>query len=212
MLGTARTEFGSISCRFAQGAHLKSLFGDVEIEESAMHAQIRAGHRVIVHGTVLGGVCYGESQVYVRVAGSPAGVNTVLMAGRNRAIYDQIEQLRHRAVRHAQKLRQYEGVRLDLSLEESGERMEPDDRKALWMTVLRKERIEQDLVRMSRKKAHLLGMINADRGSRISIEGAVYPKTRISIDEVSTDIEHLTQFATFSKDYEIGDLRMTPFS
>jgi len=38
----------------------------------------------------------------------------------------------------------------------------------------------------------------------------VYPQVKILIDDAALEMRTMTQFATFSKDYETGEMRVTP--
>lgn len=212
LFGTVRSAFGEIRCRFAQGAQIRALRGSVVVAESAMHCHIHAGRGVSVGDILLGGTCYGEGTVKARIAGSESAVPTVLLAGRNRRLYDQIEHVRRRALRCAGWLTDSEAVRKELlPSEEAGEALSYEDRARLWQAGACRARLHADLRHLAHQKSKLLGMINAERSSRISILDRAHPNVRIGIDDAGREIEKLTQFATFTKDYEAGELRMTPY-
>lgn len=212
LFGTARSASGAIRCRFAQGAQIQALQGDIVVAESAMHCQIHAGCGVSIGDILLGGSCYGEALVQVRIAGSETDVPTTLTTGRNRHLQAQIERLRERALRHTERLTEIDAIRHEfLPLEETGEQISSADRVRLWRAVIRKARLSADLRRLSQQKSALLGMINVERGSRICITGHAYPGVKIGIDDTGLEIQNLTQYATFSKDYEVGELRTTPY-
>lgn len=212
LYGTVRSASGHVRCRFAQGAQIKALRGDVTIAESALHCQIHAGRSVSVGGLLLGGTCYGEHTVKARVAGAQDAIATALFAGRNRRLYDQIEHVRQRALRCVEWLRESEAVRNELlPSEEAGAPLSPEDRARLWQAQACRMRVHADLRRLAHQKSRFLGMINAERSSRISILDRVYPNVRLSIDDAGREIQKLTQFATFTKDYEAGELRMTSY-
>lgn len=133
LLGTARSARGSIACRFAQGAQMDAAQGDVQVQESAMHTQIHAGGEAKVGGILLGGTCCGERLVQARVAGSPTGVPTVIIAGRNARLYEEIERVRQRAHRHIDRLGECERARLELlPSEQAGTALEAPERARLW--------------------------------------------------------------------------------
>ena len=212
LYGTARSAFGHIQCRFAQGAQIKALRGDVTVSESALHCHIHAGRAVCVGDLVLGGTCYGEGTVKTRVAGAQSALPTVLLAGRNRRLYDQIEHIRQRALRGIRWLGECEAVRNALlPSEEAGEPLPYEDRVRLWQALACRMRVHGDLRHLAHQKSQLLGMINSERNSRISILDRAYPNVRIGIDDAGREIQKLTQFATFTKDYEDGELRMTSY-
>jgi len=211
LLGTARSARGCITCRFAQGAQIDAAQGKVCVQESAMHSALHAWGEVVIGGTLLGGTCYGEQGVQAHTAGSPTGVATVITAGRNARLYEEMEQTRQRALRHIERLGECERARLELMpSEEAGTPLGIQDRVRLWQMSVRRARITRDLHRLTQQKSRLLGMINEEHGSRICVEGSVYPQVKILIDDAALEMRTMTQFATFSKDYETGEMRVTP--
>lgn len=213
LLGTARAANGSICCGFAQGASIEAPNGDIVVRESAMHSQMHAGRAVEVGDILLGGSCYGESLVQARIAGSDSGVLTQLWSGRNRCLEDQIEAMRQLAIQHISRLPECDAVQREfLPLEEHGANCGVENRINLWRAAVRQARLNADLRVLSLQKSTLLGMINCERGSRVCITDRAYPNVKIGIDDAGADIKKLTQFATFSKDYESGGLRITPYN
>lgn len=211
LLGTARSAKGRITCRFAQGAQMNAAQGDICVQESAMHSTLHARGEIAVGGTLLGGTCCGERGVQAHTAGSPTGVATTITAGCNARLYEEMEQTRARALRHIERLGECERTRLELlPIEEAGMPLGRQDRVRLWQMLVRRRRLANDLQRLTQQKSRLLGMINEERGSRICVEGSVYPKVKILLDDAALEIRAVTQFATFSKDYETGELRITP--
>lgn len=211
LLGTARSAGGSIACRFAQGAQMDAPTGDVRVQESAMHSTLHAGGEIAIGGILLGGTCYGQQGVQAHTAGSPTGVATTITAGRNARLYGEMEQARARALRHIERLGECERARLELlPSEESGTALGMHDRVRLWQVSVRRVRLARDLQRLTQQKSRLLGMINGEHGNRICVEGSVYPQVKILLDEAALEVRAVTQFATFSKDYDTGELRITP--
>jgi hypothetical protein len=212
LLGTARSAMGSIRCGFAQGANMEALQGAVEVTEAAMHCQIYARHAVTIGDILLGGSCYGEDLVQVRIAGSESGVPTHLYSGRNRHLLEQIERIRQRALRHIERLAECDAIPADMrEREEGGIMLAPEDRSRLWRAIIRKGRLNADLRQLSQQKSALLGMINKERGSRVCVSDRVYPGVKVGIDDTALEVRKLTQYVTFSKDYDLGELRMTPY-
>jgi len=211
LLGTARSAAGHISCRFAQGAQMDAAQGDIRVQESAMHSALHAGGEIVIGGTLLGGACYGEQGVQTQTAGSPTGVATVITAGRNARLYEEMEQARQRALRHIERLGECERARLELlPSEEAGTPLGRQDRVRLWQMSVQRVRLARDLHRLTQQKSRLLGKINEERGSRVCVEGSVYPHVKVLLDDAALEVRAVTQFATFSKDYETGELRITP--
>jgi hypothetical protein len=54
-------------------------------------------------------------------------------------------------------------------------------------------------------------MINGDRSARVCVTDRAYANVKISVDELTMDLQNVTQFVTFSKDYDAGELRITPY-
>ena len=212
LLGTARSRGGSVACKFAQGARLDAMRGDVTVQESAMHTHIRVGRSVFVGDILLGGSCYAESLIEARIAGSESGIPTVLIAGRNKRLSEEAEDIRARAQRAVGEMREQDAVcRELLPVEEAGTALPLPDRLRLWRALMAKTRLNDALMQMAREKSRLLGMINVDRTARICITGRAYPKVKVIVDDQAQDLKNLTQYATFSKDYDLGELRVTPY-
>jgi uncharacterized protein (DUF342 family) len=212
LLGTARSRCGSVACKFAQGARLDARRGDVTIQESSMHSHLRAGRSVFVGEILLGGTAYAEVLLEARTAGSPSLVPTVLMAGRNRRLMEEVEEIRTKAAQLVSEMRGEEAVCRELMpSEEAGVPLPVEGRLRLWRALMAKTRISDTLTQMSRQKSRLLGMINADRSARVSVTDRAYPNVKVTVDDLTMDLKNLTQFVTFSKDYEGGELRVTPY-
>ena len=212
LLGTARSRGGSVACKFAQGARLDAPRGDVTVRESAMHTHIRAGRSAFVGDILLGGTCYAESLIEASIAGSVSGVPTVLIAGRNKRLTEEVEDIRARAQRAVTEMREQDAVcRALLPAEEAGTVLPVPDRLRLWRALMAKTRLNDALMQMAREKSRVLGMINTDRSARICITGRAYPKVKVIVDDQAQDLQNVTQYVTFSKDYEAGELRVTPY-
>ncbi len=212
LLGTACSRGGSVSCKFAQGARLDAPQGDVTVQESAMHSHLRAGRSVFVGDILLGGSCYAECLVETRIAGSESGIPTTLIAGPNKRLSDEIEGIRTLAQRALEDLRAQDvACRELLPTEEAGTVLPVADRLRLWRALMAKTRANDALVQMSRQKSRLLGMINQDHNARVCITGRAHPKVKVIVDDQAQDLQYAIQFATFSKDYEAGELRVTPY-
>jgi len=211
LLGTVRSAWGRITCRFAQGAQIDAARGNARVQESSMHSTLHAGGEITIGGILLGGTCYGEQGVEAHTAGSLAGVATTIMAGRNARLYEEMEQTRQCALRHIERLGECERARLELLPgEEAGTPRSVQNRARLWQMSVRRVRLTEDLRRLTGQKSRLLGMINEEHGSRICVGGSVYPQVKIIVDDAALEVRAVTQFATFSKDYEAGELRITP--
>jgi hypothetical protein len=212
LLGTARSRCGNVACKFAQGARLDAHQGDITVQESAMHSHLRAGRSMFVGDILLGGSSYAELLLETRMAGSPSGIPTTLTAGRNKRLLEEIEVIRLQAVRLVGELRIQDTVcNTLLPREEAGTRLPVADRLRLWRALMAKTRINDSLTQMSRQKSRLLGMINVDRSARVCVTDRAYPNVKISVDELTMELQNLTQFVTFSKDYDAGALRITPY-
>jgi len=212
LLGSVRSAQGQVTCRFAQGARINAPQGDITVQESAMHAHLHAGRGVTVGDIVLGGTCYGECWIEARIAGSESGVPALLQSGPNRRLYDELEEIRRQAQVTVQQLS--EQVRVTQALrpyEERGEARTTEERVRLWHATVQSARLHAILARLARQKERRLGMINSVRSARIGIASRAYPKVKISIDELTWEVPALTQFACFTRDYELGEIRMTPF-
>lgn len=212
LLGTARSRCGSIAAKFAQGARLDAPQGDVTIQESAMHSHLRAGRSAFVGDVLLGGSCSAEVLTEVRIAGSDSGVPTALIAGPNSRLLNEIEAIRSRAEQWVAELREQDAIcRSLLPSEEAGIPLNVPDRLRLWRALIAKTRINDALAQMSRQKGQLLGMINKDRSARVCIPDRAYPNVKITVDALTLDLQNLTQYVTFSKDYDAGEMRITPY-
>jgi len=212
LLGTIRSENGNVTCKFVQGGTIDAPFGNITIAESAMHATMHAGFCAKIGDVLLGGVCYGERRVDTRIAGSEMGVPTVLYAGLNKMLSDRIEEIRLRAERHMTRLQECERLRAELlPVEERGDELPIEDRVRLWKAAIKKGRIQADLQRMAREKAALLGLVNTEKSSKVCVKDRICPKVRVVVDDAVLEVKKTTQYVTFSKDYENGQLRTTSY-
>ena len=212
LLGTARSRVGSIACKFAQGARLDAPAGDVTVQESAMHTHLRAGRSVFVGDILLGGSCYAEALIETRLAGSESGVPTALIAGPNKRLSDEVEDIRGRAQRAVAEMQAHDAVcRALLPSEEAGTPLPLADRRRLWRALMAKTRLNDALRQMACQKSRALGMINQDHSARVCVTDRAYPQVKIIVDDQAQDLKNTIQFATFSKDYEAGELRITPY-
>jgi hypothetical protein len=210
--GTIRTINGNVTCKFVQGGTIDALFGNVTVTESAMHANLHAGFCVKIGDVVLGGVCYGEKRVDANLAGAELGVPTVLVSGLNKRLSDRIEEIRLRAERHAVRLQECDRLRQQLlPVEERGEELPIEDRVRLWKAAIKKGRIQADLQRLAREKSTLLGLVNTQKNSRVCVKDKIHPKVRVVVDDAALEIRKTTQYVTFSKDYDSGQLRTTSY-
>ena len=209
LLGTAHSQTGDVRCRFAQGARLTATAGSVWVQESAMHSHLRAGQAVRVGGILLGGTAYGEELVEVDTAGSPSGVPTLLTAGRNARLHNEAAFIRAEAARVVARLGELTAVRK--SLLTGSKVLSPAERALLWQTMTRTVRAHEHLQVLGRHKNAALEQINAEHGSRVCVAGRAFPKVRVTVDDAASELDIVTQFAVFSKDYDAGSLRVTPF-
>ena len=212
LLGTIRSENGNVTCKFVQGGTIEAPFGNITVAESAMHANLHAGFCAKIGDTLLGGVCYGERRVDVRIAGSEMAVPTVLYAGLNKMLSDRIEEIRLRAERHANRLAECEKLRAELlPVEERGDELPIEDRVRLWKAAIKKGRIQADLQRLAREKAALLGLVNTEKSSKVCVKDRICPKVRVVVDDAVLEVRKTTQYVTYTKDYENGQLRFTSY-
>lgn len=212
VLGTARSAGGSIVCKFAQGARLTALQGDVTVRESALHSHLQAGQNVVVGEVALGGSCCGEEAVQVRVAGSEGGTPSLLAAGQTPRLRAELEDIRQETARLIEPLGANEAVCQALRpSEEAGAARTADERGQLWQAALHRASLLDQLAALARQKSRLLGMMNADKAARICITDRAYPGVKIQINLLALELKSLTQFATFSTNAETGEIRITPY-
>jgi len=212
LMGTIKSGNGNVTCKFVQGGTIDAPFGNITVSESVMHGNLHAGFCAKVGDVVLGGVCYGERRVDVRIAGSDMGLVTVLYSGLNKMLSDRIEEIRLRAERHATRLQECERLRAELlPVEERGEELPIEDRVRLWKAAIKKGRIQADLQRLAKEKAALLGLVNAEKSSKVCVKDRICPKVRVIVDDAVLEVKKTTQYVTFSKDYESGNLRTTSY-
>ena len=212
VLGRITSTGGSVSCRFAQGAQISAALGDILVQESAMHAQLHAGHKVRIGDILLGGNCYGENLVEARIAGSESGIPTTIITGHNKRLMDEAESIRQQALEIHHKLTEdKQKMILLIRREQRAGPLPAAERVRLWQTAARITHSENALWQLAGQKSHVLGMINADKGARICVRERVFVKVKIIADDAPLAINSITQFVSFSKDYETGIVRVTSF-
>ncbi|MEO7717605.1 MAG: FapA family protein [Capsulimonas sp.] len=210
--GSAHSTHGRISCKFLQGAQLEAPRGAVVVQENSMHSHLVAGKSAIIRGSFVGGSCYGHELVEARSAGSEHGVPTVLIAGHNKHFMDRVDAIRLRAERNVRLLGECQRLRdALLPIEQAGDELPIEDRVRLWTAAIRKGRIHADLMRLSAEKSAALGMINKNRTARVSVTDKIFPKVKVLVDDAPLEVRAVTQFVSFTKDYEAGTIRVTPY-
>ncbi len=87
---------GSCTTRFAQNAHIAAGSG-IFIHDYAMQSELRAGHQIIVgdqgsrRGDLIGGVAHAAMLLKAHVLGSDTNVNTVVIAGADKALHERLK-------------------------------------------------------------------------------------------------------------------------
>lgn len=212
ILGTARSRQGGVACHYAHAAYIVS--GQrISIRESSVHSNLIAGVEIEVGDAIVGGHSYAQNILWARAVGSEAGVRTVLVAGRNRALRDRMEEIRVQSALLAERLTTCNRTIEQLQpMEESGNYLHPEERIALWTAVAQKGQLGLLAIELSEERARIISQIDREKTARVKIRDRVYPNTTIEIDDGAMEIRAITHFATFSKDYETGAIRVTPYS
>ncbi|HEX5324148.1 MAG TPA: hypothetical protein VFW40_10205, partial [Capsulimonadaceae bacterium] len=96
--------------------------------------------------------------------------------------------------------------------EREGTPLSGEQRVQLWLAVSQKARLTNLALTLADERASIIKQIDRERTARIKIRDRLYPNTTIEIDDGGKEIRAITHFATFSKDYETGAIRMTPYS
>jgi uncharacterized protein (DUF342 family) len=212
MLGIARTLTGSVTCLFAQGAYIES-GKHITITESSLHSNLLGGSSIDVGQTIIGGTCTAPHAIIAKVVGSETGVVTKLCAGCNSNIREEAEAIRREAARLIARLGE---VSILIKEVESALPGSPPanitDRLKLWTSLSEKAKLNDRLVTLARRKNTLISSLDQDRSARIKVSDKVHPQTHIEIDDVGMTVKKITQYVTFSKDYEAGALRITSYS
>lgn len=212
ILGTARSRHGGVSCHYAHAAYIVA--GQrIAVKESVVHSRLIARVEIEVGNAIVGGSAYAHNILWARSAGSDAGVPTTLIAGRNRALRGQLDDIRNHAARIAEHLRKCEGtIEQLMPAAEDEVHLFPGERIALWQAVAEKAVLAGLALELADKRAQLIAQIDRDKTARIKVRDRAFPHTTIEIDDGGTEIRSITHYATFSKDYETGAIRTTPYS
>lgn len=212
LLGTARSRNGSVVCKFAQGARIEAKQGNIKVVETAMHSFLHARRTVFVGDVLLGGECYGEEFVEVRIAGSSSGVPTVLTAGRNKRLMDDVETISRQTAQVTAERAPFTKLFHEMiSVEKNKQALPLDERIRLWETTMQRVRLNARLADLSRQKAALLGMVNRERTARVQITVCAYPQVKVIVDDAPLEIKQMLQFGSFSKNYASGNLRVASY-
>ncbi len=212
ILGTVRSRKGGVTCHYAHGAYIVA-DQRINVTESAIHSHLIAGVEIEVGDAIIGGRSYAHNILWAQSAGSEAGVPTRLVAGRNRQLRDRLDEIRSQATRLQNRLAQCKRLIDNLEPNErDGNALPGDQRVELWRAVSQKARLTNLALMMADERARIIKEIDRERTARIKIKDRVYPNTTIEIDDGAKEIRAVTHFATFSKDYETGSIRMTPYS
>lgn|GEM_PF-5381508 len=211
MLGIARSSFGTITCHFAQGAYIECK-KNLVIIESSFHSNLTSGSVIDVGSAIIGGICTAPLGINAKIVGSETGVITKLFAGSNNLVREEADSVRRQASQLVTKLSEATKTVKELEPTNSGkEQSSVEDRLRLWYAMSEMAKLNDRLVTLSRRKNMLLASIDQNRSARIKVSDKVHPQTQIEIDDVGMTVKKLTQYVTFSKDYEAGALRLTSF-
>jgi uncharacterized protein (DUF342 family) len=211
ILGIARTKFGGITCEYAQGAYIES-GRQITVLGNVLHCTLIGGTMIDVGDSIVGGTTTAPRLIYAKCTGSETGVLTKLIVGSNNWIRDEAEMVRLRAVKLVTRLGEANRIiKLLEPNEVTGNPTNVEDRLRLWAAMSDKARLNDQLVALAHRKSDLLASIDEDRSARIKVADKVHPQTHIEIDDVEMTVKKLTQFVTFSKDYEAGAMRVTSF-
>ena len=209
-VGVVRALGGSLTCRFAEDARIEAA-GDVEVEDYARNAQVRAGQRAVIQGAVAGGQVYGVQGVRVQTVGNEQGVATTLTAGTVLQARERLERIRLRANALAERVAALDATLAEFfAIEQSGIPLAPEQRAGALRQVEERGRARAEIGQLQGERAARLDELEEARGSgaTVSITLKAFARTRIVIDESALELPAVTQYATFSRD-AVGDIRLT---
>jgi len=210
--GTGSIRAGrTVTCKYVQQARIEA-GEDIIIHDYCIHSDIRAGRRALVGGTIVGGMTYAAQTIRTKIAGSETGSATILVAGSNFQVREALEKLRAK-IQHCREEREsleIESAKL-LESEHQGKKLPVQKRYQLLESIDRIRRLTDRILSLEVERDGLLQNLDRERAAKISITSRAYPKVKIFIDEAALEIKEETQFATFSKDWDNSEIRMTSY-
>jgi uncharacterized protein (DUF342 family) len=211
LLGVAKTRLGGFETRYAQGAYVECL-KSLRILESCYHSTLVSGSDIFVGDAVIGGRCIAPQSISAEVIGSETGVTTKIFTGRNSSVREEAEQVRKQALHIVTRISELtRDIKQYSQKEFAGFSGTVEERMKLWAAMSEKVWLNDRLISLSKRKSILLASIDQDRSAKVTVVERVYPQTQIEIDDVGMTVKKLTQYVTFTKDYEASALKVTSF-
>ncbi|MCC6446032.1 MAG: FapA family protein [Armatimonadetes bacterium] len=201
----------TVTCKFAQQARIEA-GEDIIIHDYCIHSDARASRRLMIGGSIIGGMGYATQALRTKNAGNENGTPTLLVAGTNFQVREALEKLRVSIQRCREEREELETQCANLmESENQGTKLPVEKRCLLLESIQRIQRLGEQAMTLESERNRLLQNLDRERAAKISITSRAFPKVRVLIDEAALEIKQITQFATFSKDWDNGEIRMTSY-
>jgi len=176
---------------------------DIIINESIRNSNINAKKRVIVQGrigVILGGKIRAGEEINAKIIGSVTGTPTIVETGSLPLLRDEIQKLKDELRTEEERFKGVEqGIKYLVDLKEKmGDNFPEDKEKLLLQYVQAKNALREKLYTMSMALPLLEAEIHQAKEGKICAYKMVYPGVKISIRDVSMEVENEYRFVTFT--------------
>lgn len=205
---------GNVLAKFIQNATV-SVEKDVVVAENIMHAKIYAGSRIICNGKraqIVGGELMAGNEIRVKQLGAQAATPTLVIAGTNPKVLQQIKQIESVEQAAREKLDKVEtNIRtLQQMKSTSPDAFTQDKEEQLVKMLTFKEKLNERLEEALGEKnqlAEYLGDISSN--GAVHVEKTVFPGVTIQINNATFPVKDEYTAVTFIE--ESGNIRILPY-
>lgn len=203
---------GNIVSKYLENAHVSA--GGYVMAEAVLHSQIYAGTEVQVTGKkgfITGGKVMASSRIAVKTLGSSMGASTVVTVGVNPEVKKRQAVLLKQMQENRKQIASIEPVLLaviqkkHLSISVSDEKMQHVRQLAI-IRLKKKSELEKIYAELDELEEILMESENPS----VEVEDAVYPGTKICIQDVSMVVKTTLKYCRFIRSE--GEVKMTVFS
>ena len=201
----------NIRCSFIQDG-IVIAGADVLVSQSIMHSQVKAGHSVICSGAkglIVGGIVQAGETVLARTIGNPMSTNTVVEAGVNPQLRDELMELRTSLRQSVDSLDKTEKALVILDQMAAAGQLSPD---RLAMRIKLNATKRQTVATIDECKDRMLEIEKQleDSGrSKVDVSGTIYGGVKIVIGRYTKFVKDSAQ--RVSVRLMEGDIALAPY-
>ncbi len=203
---------GHVVSKYLENAHVSA--GSYVAAEAVLHSQVYAGTEILVTGRkgfITGGKVMASNKVAVKTLGSTMGASTVVTVGLNPELKKKQAMLLQEMQEIRKSIASIEPVLLaviqkkQMSISVSDEKM-----KNIRRLAIIRQKQKRKLENIYAELDELDDILMASENPAVEVEDAVYPGTKICIQDVSMVIKSTIKYCRFIRSE--GEVKMTVLS